>query len=122
MVMYAVSSVLLAFIFYSISVWGEKIQQNLKKWHLITFWLGLTFDMIGTILMTILASGRFLLSFHSITGLAGIFFMSIHAIWATRVFVRNNYVERDNFHKFSILVWLLWLVPFISGAMLGMTR
>lgn len=118
--MYAVSFVLLAFIFYSISVWGEKIQRNLKKWHLIIFWLGLTFDIIGTILMTILANGRFILSFHTITGLVGILLMCIHAIWATMVLVRNNSEERNNFHKFSILVWFLWLVPFISGAILGM--
>ena len=120
MLMYAMSSILLALVFYSISVWSEKIQRSLKKWHLFVFWIGLAFDITGTILMAILANGRFILSFHTLTGLIGIILMFIHAIWATKVLLKDNSEERNNFHKFSILVWFLWLIPFVSGAMLGM--
>jgi uncharacterized repeat protein (TIGR03987 family) len=42
-----------------------------------------------------------------------------HAIWATIVLARKNEKMILNFHKFSILVWAIWLIPMISGAIFG---
>ncbi len=122
MLLYAVISITLALIFYSVGVWGEKIQGTLKKWHLVIFWIGLTFDTIGTTLMSELAEGGFKFNFHGVTGLLAIILMLVHALWATYVIVKNNNRAKANFHKFSIFVWILWLIPFISGAVLGMSR
>ncbi len=122
MLLYAVISITLALIFYSVGVWGEKIQGILKKWHLVIFWIGLTFDTMGTTLMSELAEGGFKFNFHGVTGLLAIILMLVHALWATYVIVKNNNRAKANFHKFSIFVWILWLIPFISGAVLGMSR
>ena len=27
-----------------------------------------------------------------------------------------------NFHKFSVAVWVIWLIPYLSGAVFGMTQ
>ena len=35
MLVYAILSITSALIFYSIGVWSEKIQGQLKKWHLV---------------------------------------------------------------------------------------
>ena len=40
-----------ALAFYSIGVWGERIQGRLKPWHLVFFVLGLICDTWGTGLM-----------------------------------------------------------------------
>ena len=40
-----------ALIFYTIGVWGERLQRKLKFWHLIFFLLGLLADTVGTSLM-----------------------------------------------------------------------
>lgn len=122
MLIYAVISITSALIFYTIGVWSEKIQGELKKWHLVIFWIGLLFDTIGTTLMGKIAAGGFELNFHGITGLLAIILMLFHAIWATIVLVKNNQKLKNNFHKFSIAVWLIWLIPFISGAMFGMAK
>jgi len=122
MLVLAVLSITSALVFYSIGVWSEKIQGNLKRWHLCMFWVGFIFDTIGTTLMTKLANDGFNFNFHGIIGIAAIILMFIHAVWATKVLVKNNSLERSNFHKLSIIVWLIWLVPFVSGAIFGMAN
>jgi TIGR03987 family protein len=122
MLVYAIISITLALIFYTIGVWAERIQGQLKKWHLVIFWLGLIFDTTGTTLMSKIAAHGFVLNFHGITGLLAILLMVFHAVWATIVIVKNNKEARANFHKFSIVVWIIWLIPYISGAIFGMVR
>ncbi|EMS69266.1 HsmA family protein [Ruminiclostridium cellobioparum] len=120
MLLYAVIAINLALVFYSIGVWSEKLQGTLKKWHLVIFWTGLAFDTLGTSLMSELAQGGFKFNFHGITGLLAIILMLVHAMWATYVLIRNDERAKSSFHKFSIFVWVIWLIPFISGAILGM--
>lgn len=122
MLIYAVISITLALIFYTIGVWSEKKQGELKTWHLLIFWLGLIFDSTGTTLMGKISNNGFGLNFHGITGLLAIVLMLLHALWATTVLVKNNEKLKVNFHKFSISVWLIWLIPFISGAIFGMGK
>jgi uncharacterized repeat protein (TIGR03987 family) len=103
----------LALVFYSIGVWGERISGRLKPWHLVFFWLGLLCDTWGTGMMFEFAGG---LTFdvHGLTGLLAIVLMFIHAIWATVVLVRKDEHWIQNFHKFSVAVWLIWLIPYLS--------
>ena len=122
MLIYAIISMILALAFYSIGVWGEKWQGTLKKWHLYTFWIGLAFDTTGTSIMNNIAVGGFQMSFHGVTGLLAIILMLFHAIWATIVLIRNSKALKTSFHRFSIIVWLIWLVPFVSGAMFAMAK
>lgn len=108
-----------ALVFYSIGVWGEKIVGRLLPWQLIFFWLGFVCDTTGTTLMTKIA-GRFEFNIHGITGLAAIILMIIHAIWATITLVKKNEPAIQNFHRFSLIVWIIWLIPFLSGMVLAM--
>ena len=112
-----------ALVFYTIGVWSEHRSKKLKKIHLIFFWLGLCMDTTGTILMGRIAeqsifSGN--LSLHGITGALAIILMIVHAIWATIVLMKNNEDSAKNFHRLSIAVWAIWLVPYILGMVIGM--
>lgn len=109
----------LALVFYSAGVWSERLQRNLKPWHLTAFWLGLVFDATGTYSMDLLLPG-WKWDFHTFTGLAAFLLMLIHAIWATWVLKRGSEEARTNFHRYSMLVWLLWLVPYLGGMFAGM--
>jgi len=122
MLIYAVLFINLALAFYTIGVWSEKIQKQLKGWHLVIFWVGLIFDTLGTSFMASIAGNGFTFDFHGITGLAAIVLMLIHVIWATWVMLSNNRVMQLKFHRFSLIVWLLWLVPFASGAVFSMMK
>jgi len=110
-----------ALVFYSIGVWGEKIVGRLQAWQLIFFWLGFVCDTTGTTLMTKIA-GAFEFNIHGITGLAAIILMIIHAIWATVTLVKKNETAVKNFHRFSLIVWFIWLIPYLSGMILAMAR
>ncbi len=121
MLLSAIVTITLALVFYTVGVWAEKIQGGLKKWHLFVFYIGLFFDTTGTALMSELANNGFELNFHGVTGLVAIILMLFHAVWATVVLVKGDEKAKQNFHKFSIVVWIIWLVPYISGAMFGMS-
>jgi uncharacterized repeat protein (TIGR03987 family) len=108
-----------ALVFYTIGVWSERLSGRLKSWHLIFFWGGLVFDTIGTGMMMEMA-GQLTADLHGLTGLLAIALMLVHAIWATVVLLRRDERAILNFHKFSLLVWLIWLVPYFSGFFLSM--
>jgi len=101
---------------YSTGVWSERVAARLKPWHLIMFWLGWACDTTGTARMEQLAGGL-RLSFHGVTGAVALVLMLVHAGWATVVLARNDERAIFSFHRFSVLVWTLWLVPFVSGAL-----
>ncbi len=102
-----------ALIFYSIGVWSERIQGRLKPWHLAFFILGLICDTWGTGMMLDFAGG---LTFdvHGVTGVIAIVLMAVHAVWALIVLLRKDEKAIQNFHKFSVAVWVIWLIPYLS--------
>lgn len=109
----------LALVFYSIGVWSERFAGKLKPWHLIFFWGGLIFDTIGTGLMMEMAGG-ITYDIHGITGVLAILLMLIHALWATIVLIRKNEKAILNFHRFSVVVWIIWLIPYFTGFFVSM--
>jgi uncharacterized repeat protein (TIGR03987 family) len=117
----SIPSMILALIMYTIGVWSEKAAGRLKLWHLIFFWIGFVFDTTGTTIMTQIA-GRMEFNLHGITGALAIVLMLAHAIWASVVLLLKQEKALVNFHKFSLFVWLLWLVPFVTGMVGAMIR
>jgi uncharacterized repeat protein (TIGR03987 family) len=115
----AVIVINLALLFYSIGVWSERIQGRLKVWHTVFFWLGLICDTWGTGMMFDFVGGM-TYDIHGVSGLLAIVLMFIHAIWATLVLLRKDEKMIANFHKFSIAVWFIWLIPYFSPMVVGM--
>lgn len=124
---FAIITITLALIFYTIGVWSERKANTLKKWHVIVFWIGLLFDTTGTMTMeSIAGTGNMSISstqlaIHGITGALAIILMLFHAVWATWVLYKNDEKKKAIFHKFSIAVWFIWLVPYIIGMIIGMS-
>lgn len=108
-----------ALIFYSIGVWGERLSGRLKWWHFVFFVLGLICDTWGTGMMFEFVGGM-AFDVHGITGLIAILLMLFHAIWALVVLLKNDEQALVNFHKFSLGVWLIWLIPYFSPMIFGM--
>jgi uncharacterized repeat protein (TIGR03987 family) len=109
----------LALLFYSIGVWSERISGKLKTWHLAFFFLGLICDTWGTGLMFEMVGGL-TFDIHGLSGLLAIILMFIHAVWATVVLARKNEKMINSFHKFSVVVWFIWLIPYLSPMFLKM--
>lgn len=111
----------LALAFYTLGVWAERFARDLKRWHVATFWLGFSFDVAGTLAMHRLASGPFdLRDPHTLTGQIAVWLMLAHAAWATHVSRRGSEELRHGFHRYSLVVWCVWLVPYFGGMYLGM--
>lgn len=102
-----------ALVFYSIGVWSERIQGRLKPWHLVFFILGLICDTWGTGMMFEYVGGM-QFDLHGISGLLAIILMFVHAVWALVVLLRKDENWITNFHRFSLFVWFVWLIPYFS--------
>ena len=102
-----------ALVFYSIGVWSERFMGRLKPWHLVFFFFGLICDTWGTGMMFDYVGGM-TFDVHGISGLIAILLMLVHAVWALVVLIRKNEKAIINFHKFSVAVWAIWLIPYFS--------
>lgn len=119
MLSFAIISITLALIWYSVAVWAERISRRLMRWHVIFFWIGVISDSSGTIAMFQINKGNFF-DFHGATGQIALYLMIIHATWATVVIIKKNEKMINNFHRFSLFVWLVWLVPYMTGLIMHM--
>ena len=113
MLIIAISFIFAACILYTLGVWSEKIQGRLNAWHLGLFVLGLICDTLGTGIMFGITDG-ISFSFHGITGIIAIMLMFLHAIWATIVLLKKDENELLKFHRYSLFVWTMWLIPYLS--------
>ena len=118
-VLWSLILIVLALVFYSIGVWSERLAGRLKPWHLAFFWGGLVFDTTGTGIMMEMAGGLSA-DMHGLTGVTAILLMLIHAVWASLVLWRRDERWITRFHRFSVFVWLVWLIPFVNGFFLPM--
>lgn len=124
---FAIITITLALILYTTGVFAERRAKSLNRRHVLIFWLGLLFDTIGTFTMGQIAkSGIEVInatsqSIHGITGTLAIVLMLFHAAWATFVIYKNDEKKKAMFHKFSIAVWLIWLIPYIIGMLIGIS-
>lgn len=111
-----------ALVFYTIGVWGERIQKKLKAWHVAFFVAGLFADAVGTGLMEQIAQMTGLQdNLHTITGIIAIVLMFIHALWALWTYFKGSRKAKAHFNRFSIVVWCIWLIPYCIGIYLGMS-
>lgn len=120
----AIITITLALVLYTVGVWAERIQKTLRWWHVVFFGLGLAADTTGTLMMTAIAGERrdagieasaanVLMAW---TGTFAILLMAVHLVWAIVVLVRGRERELHTFHRFSIIVWAVWLIPYVAGA------
>lgn len=125
MLLPAIILITLALVFYTIGVWAERVQRTLKPWHAAFFGLGLAADASGTYLMSLIASQNraagvetsILNQIMAVSGVVALALMAVHLLWAVIVLVRNREEEKRRFHRFSVVVWAIWLVPYITGAL-----
>ena len=111
----------LALVFYSIGIWAERFSKYLKGWHVAAFWTGFIFDVSGTLSMAQLSQDPYnLLALHSLTGQIALWLMLIHATWATYAVRKGSDKVRTQFHRYSLMVWLIWLIPYLGGMIMGM--
>lgn len=113
----------LALVAYSAGVWLERARRDLKASHVLLFWAGLACDGFATSIMRgFVAAGEDPGIMHTLTGLGAFGLMAIHAVWATFVLRTGSAEARAGFHRYSIVVWAVWLLPYFGGMIAGIAR
>lgn len=56
----------------------------------------------------------------AVSGTIALAVMAVHLAWAVVILIRNREHEKLVFHRFSVGVWALWLIPYIAGAVAAM--
>ena len=57
---------------------------------------------------------------HTVTGTIAILLMFVHASWAIWTYVKGSAEAKRHFNRFSIVVWCIWLIPYLIGMAIGM--
>lgn len=120
LLIFAIIFMTLALTFYTIGVFAEKKKGILLKWHCIIFWCGFICDTTGTTIMSKIAVSPLSINLHSVTGGIALILMAFHALWASVILYKGSEKSKKVFHKFSIVVWLIWLIPYFIGMFMGM--
>ncbi|WP_232547046.1 HsmA family protein [Propioniciclava soli] len=125
MLVAAIILISLALVAYTAGVWAERIAGRLRPFHVVLFGAGLAFDASGTWLMSLIAqagthdsataTGGVLMNVMAVTGLIALVLMAVHFLWAVVVLVRNRDAELRTFHRLSVIVWAIWLIPYFTG-------
>lgn len=78
-------------------------------------------DTVGTSLMEHIAELTHLHDeIHTVTGTIAILLMFVHALWAIWTYVKGSAKAKKHFNRFSIVVWCIWLIPYLIGVYMGM--
>ena len=104
----------LALVFYSVGVWANFFSRRLQWWHWVMFVLGLICDGWGTLLMMELTGGKMALDVHYISGTLAFLLMLVNVIRALVVLLKKDEKAIRSYHKFAMLVWFIWLIPWLS--------
>ena len=104
----------LALVFYSIGVWANFFSRRLQWWHWVMFVLGLICDGWGTLLMIEMTGGQMALDVHYISGTLAFSLMLINVIRALVVLLKKDEKAICSYHKFAVVVWFIWLIPWLS--------
>ncbi|PMD05210.1 HsmA family protein [Brevibacterium paucivorans] len=130
MLIFAIAFITAALVFYTMGVWAEHKKKVLTWPHVILFGLGLVCDATGTEFMRRIAqsdsfsfggeAAQILGLIMAVTGALALLLMAIHFVWALYVMTKGSDRARAVFHKFSLVVWGIWLVPYFTGMVGGM--
>ncbi len=123
----AIALITAALVLYTTGVWSERRVGRLRWRHAALFGGGLVLDASGTALMTLIAAdfrrnsaggaAAILNDVMVWTGAAALALMAVHLAWAVAVLIRSREADRLAFHRFSLAVWALWLIPYLAGAL-----
>ena len=113
MTIYSIYSIfLVAFVFYTMAIWGHRCYSGFRVWIIPVFGAGLTFDAVGTILC--FWRWGWSLSVHEVFVSVALLIMGLHFLWTLRAI--NSARHNRLFTKWSTWVWALWSFVFLSLA------
>jgi uncharacterized repeat protein (TIGR03987 family) len=109
-----VASVIMALIFYTITIFLNHRKKIVTRKMIITQGLGLSLDIIGTTAMFMIRPG-ISLSFHGIIGFVALTLMIVEFGLLTRF--KEEGISK-NFLLYSKVAYIIWLIVFFYGVLM----
>jgi uncharacterized repeat protein (TIGR03987 family) len=113
-ILVAVIAVTIALILYSWTTWIELRSARVSRRSLAAVSAALTFDIIGTVLMTVNTPG-FNLDVHTYIGFTALAVMIIKTGWFAVRYVRGATTLTRRNRIFVTAAWVLWVFVYFSG-------
>ncbi len=115
-------AITLSLILYSLALIPILKNRFILKKHVLLLSIGLIFELIAVIFMSIGSNHSLLSTQHGLTGLAGLFIMSCVLLlsWKTIIPKPNGLPLGEKLFFPFLLAYLLWIAAYISGAIAGM--
>lgn len=121
-ILLSVVSITTALVLYTVAIWRTWRMQLLTTSSLVLIWLGFVADAFATQMMGLSIEGDIVWDFHTISGYTGLVLMALLAVagsWA-KWSGRENVLQ--SFHRYAIPVWIIWVVSYATGVVIGMQR
>lgn len=115
MLIYAVTAVTVALLFYTTGIFSGPLRPQFGPFPLVLLFAGVAFDLLGTVLMSLLSPG-FAVDFHTIIGLIALAMMIILALWSLLDFRREFGNQSSRRRGYALISWLAWVAVFFLGA------
>ena len=105
--------IIAAGVFYTISIWSERLVKKLMVWMVLLLGTGFICDLIGTNAMRLTAKIH-VLNFHTIGGYSALVIMGLHLAWAILAIYKYKKAQ-ELFRRYSLYAWFLWLTAWLTG-------
>lgn len=121
-ILVSVISITTALVLYTIAIWRNWRMKLLTTAHLVLLWFGLAADALATRMMGLSIEGPIVWDFHTISGYAGLALMAVLAVVGSWAKWSDRETVLKSFHRFALPVWILWVVSYATGVVIGMQR
>ncbi len=120
-ILVSVISITTALVLYTIVVWRNWQLKLLTTAQIILLWLGLAADALATRMMGLSVEVT-TWDLHTISGYAGLALMAVLAVVGTWAKWSGGQALLTSFHRFAIPIWLIWVVSYVTGVVIGIQR
>lgn len=110
----AIISIILALIFYVISIYQEIVKKRFTLKIVILFWIGIAFNVLGALLIMSITPGM-IVDLHSVLGHTSLILMIVRALWSSMKYYKSASTGVPII--FTIISSVLWIIVFLMGLM-----
>ena len=121
-ILISVISITTALVLYTVAIWRNWRAKLLTTAQIILLWFGLAADVLATQMMGLSVEGDISWDFHTISGYTGLVLMALLAITGSWAKWSGNNALLISFHRYAIPVWIIWVISYLTGVIIGMQR
>ena len=117
----SVTSITTALLCYTLVLFLNRKTKTLTVKQFLILSLGVITDLIGTAMMKSLTD-EIRYDLHTISGYLALILMLVMSAIALFALVRKYQPFLTNFSKYYFPVWIIWLISYVTGVVLGIQK